>query len=202
MVFDFDGTIADSFETFLEVFEIVAKRPQKLTAEEIKKLRGENLRGIIKYLKIRKWQIPRMVLEAKRLLAARVLKLDTFPGMPGTLKELNGRGYLVYILSTNSSANIEKFLKNRAIDSYFSKINGDIGLRSKSSALKKLVKNERLKSGDCYYIGDETRDVEAAKKAGLTSIGVTWGFNYPASIKASKPDFVARSPKDLLKILK
>ena len=92
--------------------------------------------------------------------------MDTFPGMSEVLKELNGRGYRMYILSTNSSANIEKFLKKHKIGSYFSKINGDIGLRSKSAALKKLMKKEDVKRSDCYYIGDETRDVEAAKKAG------------------------------------
>jgi len=201
LIFDFDGTIADSFESLLSVFENITARPQKLTAKEIKELRGSSLRQIIKFLKIKRWQIPSLMLKAKRQIAVKIIDIKTFEGMPRVLKELHENGYKMFILSTNSSENITKFLKVNHLDAYFYEIYGDIGLRSKSTALKKILKKESLNVSECFYIGDEVRDVEAAKKIGMKSIAVGWGFNYPAALKQAKPDHLSTKPKDLLKYL-
>ena len=201
MIFDFDGTIADSFESVVAIFEEITKRPQKLTAEEINVLRGQGLRQIIKYLKIKKWQLPGMVLKAKKLIGVRITEIETFPGMPETLKRLNENDCRMYILSTNSAANIRKFLEKNSLESYFTGISGDIGLQGKASALKKIIRRYNLDKNDCCYIGDEVRDVHGAKKAGIMSVGVTWGFNDSAAIKNAGPDFTADSPKDLMKTL-
>ena len=201
LIFDFDGTIADSFETLLGIFEEITARPQKLTAQEIKDLRGKSLKDIIMYLRIKRWQIPRLLIKAKRLVSLKMSLIQTFPGMSEVLKQLDKSGHRMYILSTNNSGNIERFLRKNRLDGYFTKIYGDIGLRSKSSALRKIIKKEGLKADDCIYIGDEARDVEAAGKAGVVSIGVTWGFNNAAAIKKSNPSAIASSPKNLLKII-
>lgn len=201
VIFDFDGTIADSFESVLTIFEEITKRPEKLTTKEIDILRGQSLRQIIKYLKIKKWQLPGMVFKAKKLIGMRITEIKTFPDMPETLRQLRDDGCGMYILSTNSADNIGKFLKKNDLDGYFAGISGDIGLQGKASALKKIIRKYKLGKSNCYYIGDEVRDVQGAKKAGVTSVGVTWGFNDPAAIKAAGPDYTADLPKDLLKIL-
>lgn len=201
LIFDFDGTIADSFETLLAIFEEVTKRPAKLTAAEVNDLRGQSLKEIIRYLKIKRWLIPRLILKAKRLIAVKIIDIKIFPGMPDAIRQLHENGNKIYIMSTNSSVNIHKFLKKNELDDCFEKIYGDIGLRSKSSALKKIMKRERLRPDDCVYIGDEVRDIEAAKKAKATSVAVAWGFNYPKALNAAKPDALTKTPKDLIKFL-
>jgi phosphoglycolate phosphatase len=67
-------------------------------------------------------------------------------------------------------------------------------------APRPIIKKEHLNRVDCVYIGDEVRDVEAAKKAGVKSVGVTWGFNNAQAIKTADPDITANQPKDLLNI--
>jgi phosphoglycolate phosphatase len=200
LIFDFDGTIADSFELLLAIFEQIAPRPQKLTAEEIKQIKGENLRQITKYLKIRRWQIPRLLFRGRKLLSIKILSVKPFPAIPGVLKQLDSVGLDMYLLSTNSPDNINKFLKKNGLETYFKNIYGDIGLRSKASAINRIIKKEHLNRVDCVYIGDEVRDVEAAKKAGVKSVGVTWGFNNAQAIKTADPDITANQPKDLLNI--
>jgi phosphoglycolate phosphatase len=201
VIFDFDGTIADSFETFLGIFEEIAARPERLTPSEVKDLRGKSMGQIVEYLKIKRWQIPRYVLKAKKLIAIRIGGIKTFSGMPETLKQLDEAGHRMFILSTNSSKTIDAFLRANDLDGYFIKVYGDIGLRSKSSALKKIIKKEKLKATDCAYVGDEVRDVVAAKKAGIMSVAVSWGFNYPTALKQAGPSALAAEPKDLIKIL-
>jgi HAD superfamily hydrolase (TIGR01549 family) len=200
LIFDFDGTIADSFETLLAIFEEVHARPQKLTPDEIKMLRGEPIKKIIKYLKIRRVLVPRLIIKAKRLLTQRMGSIQTFQYLPQVIHELHQRGAPMYIISTNSPANIEHFLKKNKLDGCFTKIYGNTGLFSKASAIKKIIRKEKLNRADCVYIGDEVRDIDAARKAKITSVGVTWGFNSPAAIKDARPDITAQKPKDLLKI--
>ena len=48
------------------------------------------------------------------------------------------------------------------------------------------------------YVGDETRDIEAAKRAGFISIGVPWGYDSLRLIQKSCPDFIAETPRQLL----
>lgn len=201
IVFDFDGTIADSFETLVGIFEGITKRRHKLTPAEIKNLRGQSLSGIIKYLKIKKWQLPRLMVSGKRQIALKMIDIKPYPGLPAVLKKLNAQGYTMLILSTNSSDNISSFLKNHGLDRYFEKVYGNIGLRGKATALKKVMKAERLKAADCIYIGDEVRDVLASKKAGVTHIAVGWGFNFPETLKLNNPDALAETPADLPKLL-
>lgn len=199
LIFDFDGTLADSFETLLDIFEEVTKREQKLTIAEIADLRGKNLKEIIKYLKIKRWQIPRLLLKAKKQLSVRVEHIRLFPGVKQTLTELS-RDNKIYILSTNSSDNIRLLLKKNKIDKYVAAVYGDIGLRSKSSALKKLINKEGLKRADCIYIGDEVRDIQAAKKAKVRSAGVTWGFNTTEAIRQAGPDIIINKTRKLTRL--
>jgi phosphoglycolate phosphatase len=200
LIFDFDGTIADSFETFLAIFEEVTNRPQRLTPKEVEDLRGQNLKQIIKYLKIRRWQVPGLIIRAKRLIGLRMGDVHAFDTISQALRQLDGQDYKMYVLSTNSPQNIIKFLKKNQLDGYFVKVYGNIGLLGKSAAIKKILKKEKVRPQDCAYIGDEVRDIEAAKKAGVKSVGVTWGFNSPAAIKQAFPSFVAEKPADLARV--
>lgn len=108
----------------------------------------------------------------------------------------------MYILSTNSPSNINEFLHNNNLGKYFHNVYGDVGLRGKASAIRKILKREGLHPADCVYIGDEVRDVAAAKKARVRSIAVGWGFNYPEALAQAGPWALAKNPSDLPRLLK
>lgn len=50
-------------------------------------------------------------------------------------------------------------------------------------------------------MGDEIRDIEAAKKAGVGAVAVGWGYNILKILKEQNPDYLVRSPKELAKVL-
>jgi phosphoglycolate phosphatase-like HAD superfamily hydrolase len=200
LVFDFDGTIADSLKTLVAIFEEVTDRPEKLTATELAALRSQSLKEVIRELRIRPWQIPSVSRRMKKLAASRIPATNIVPGMGEALVALHGCGYRLVVLSTNSPGTIRSFLVNNGIDSCFSGIYGDIGLRGKTSALKRIAKAERTISSGCVYVGDEVRDIEAAKRAGLPSVGVAWGFTDPDALRRVAPRAFARTPEDLLQI--
>jgi phosphoglycolate phosphatase len=185
----------------LSVFQEVTGRTVPLTQEEIKQLRGLPLKQVIKYLKIRSWQIPKLIIKAKAKIALKITDIKPFPGLPKAIGQLQRDGYKMYILSTNSPANIEKFLKANDINDCFVDIYGDIGLRGKAAGLKKLIKRQKLAKADCLYIGDEVRDIEAARKVGIKVVAVGWGFNSSQALKMAQPNAVILKPNQLLEVV-
>lgn len=104
------------------------------------------------------------------------------------------------ILSSNNKTNIVKFLKNYRID-FFDFIYSEKNLFGKSRAIDNLLKKQDLKPQEIIYVGDEIRDIEAAKKSKIKVVAVTWGFNTKAILEKMKPDFLVENPDELLKIL-
>ncbi|MDE1866773.1 MAG: HAD hydrolase-like protein, partial [Thaumarchaeota archaeon] len=71
----------------------------------------------------------------------------------------------------------------------------------KARLLKKLMKEKTIPHKDPIYVGDEIRDVEAAKKAGIRVIGVAWGYNTKAALQKANPDYIVEKPEELQEII-
>jgi len=115
--------------------------------------------------------------------------------------DLHKRGMPLYITSSNSTGNILKFLQTHDMDRYFVRVYGNVGLFGKARALRQVLKTNQLRPEQVTYIGDETRDIEAAKHVGIRSVAVTWGFNSAALLKTHEPDALAKTSAELAKIL-
>ena len=202
LIFDFDGTIADSFGILVEVFEQITKRQAKFSAEEIERLRGLQARQILKYLKIRRWQVPRLLVLGRRAIGGQIDNIRPVSGLPRVLKQLHETGYPMLILSTNSQANIQRFLDKHQLSQYFDGVYGGVGILNKSAAIKKLIAKQKLAASDCLYIGDELRDILAARKAKINYISAGWGFNSVAALKLEKPMLLVEKPAELISAIK
>ncbi|HVO28814.1 MAG TPA: HAD hydrolase-like protein, partial [Candidatus Paceibacterota bacterium] len=51
------------------------------------------------------------------------------------------------------------------------------------------------------FVGDEIRDVEAAKKNKLAAVGVTWGVNSREGLAGARPDAIVDTAGELLEYL-
>ncbi|MEB3145344.1 MAG: HAD hydrolase-like protein, partial [Cylindrospermopsis raciborskii 1523720] len=67
--------------------------------------------------------------------------------------------------------------------------------------MSSVIKQRQIKPQTVIYVGDETRDIEAAKKANLKVIAVTWGFNSPEALTRENPDFLIDHPRELLEAI-
>jgi phosphoglycolate phosphatase len=197
LIFDFDGTIADSFSVLIEVFGQLVKNADKIGVNEIEELRGMSVSQIVKRLKIKRWQIPRLVIRGRQALGLQIDTIQLIKDLGPVIRSLHRQGYRMFILSTNSPLNIQRFLKNNGLDDCFANVYGNAGVLNKTSALKKLMAKERQAAGSCLYIGDEIRDITAASKAGLDYIAVSWGYNNKQSLEAQNPMKLVDTPKQL-----
>lgn len=197
IIFDFDGTIADSFETAVSIVHDMIRPDRPVTPKEIADLRRMNLIDVAKREHIAIWRMPFMLMRGRRLMSKRLSEVKLFTGMDQVIKQLHQKGYRLLIMSSNSPANIKKFLHSYKLDKYFIKIYGGAGLFGKSRLLRRILRLNRLSSKECVYIGDEIRDVEASKEVGMPCISVGWGYNASSVLRKHQLLGVAQKPEEL-----
>lgn len=78
--------------------------------------------------------------------------------------------------------------------------NNDLDIFGKHTVINSFIKKHNLNKKDVLYIGDELRDIEACKKSKIKIISVTWGFDSCDLLLSGNPDFVAKTPTDIIEI--
>lgn len=181
VILDFDGTLADSFPWFIRVFNEVADKFsfRKIRDHEIDTLRGLSGREMMKHLGVATWKVPLIVAHMRKLKTRDIDTIKLFPGVPEMMRGLKAAGIELAIVSSNAPHNVEKVLgANRALIDYL-----DCGgsIFGKASMLEKVLKQSATPADRALCIGDEIRDLEAAKSAGIPFGAVAWGYtNLPA----------------------
>jgi phosphoglycolate phosphatase len=203
IVFDFDGTISDSFDLVVNIINYYADEFGYPVAshDEITKLRNLSSREVLQVSEIPFWKMPFLIGKVKKEMNHRMVHLNPIPGMKDVLGELKSRGCKLGILTSNSEKNVRDFLKRNHMDDLFEFIYSGSTLFGKDRVLKKILRQENIDLDRLIYVGDETRDVEAAKKMGIRAIAVSWGFNSSPALAAHNPDFLIHQPRELLHVL-
>lgn len=193
LVFDFDGTIADSIEVLVKTIAEVVPGVTKdfLTREEAVYLLDSKIQYFIKEFRLRELKLLLMAKVIRKHYAKRIPQLKPIKGIPEVLNLLKNQGNRLIILTSSPEAPVREFLKNNGIE-VFDDIIGSASIFGKAQHLQKLCDKES------YYIGDELRDINAGKSAGCKAVGVCWGFSKKGDfLNSSKADFVAERPADL-----
>ena len=200
--FDFDGTIADTIPFLLEIINQLARENNfpELKQLEFIKAKSESPLQIIKKYKIPLYKIPGLLIRGQQLLGQKMGQVKFIRGMREILFKLKNKGYRFGILSSNSVANIKLFLQANKCP-VFNFIHSEKNLFGKDKSLKNILKKYKLKKDDIVYVGDEVRDIEACRKAGIKIIAVAWGFNNKDLLFESCPDYMVDKPEDILKLL-
>jgi phosphoglycolate phosphatase len=200
LIFDFDGTLGDSFELVLEIaYELTGLEP--LSEEEIARLRHMPIMKAVREVGIPLRHAPRLVLHGRQMMQARMSEVHAFAGVPEAIKHLHQAGHHMLIVSSNSEQNVRAFLRANELESYFDGVYGGVGLLNKAKALKKVLRQNKLKAEDCFYIGDEVRDILAAQKVHLQPISVAWGYQAAQALEVHRPFALITTPGRLVELL-
>ncbi|MBL8121477.1 HAD hydrolase-like protein [Candidatus Saccharibacteria bacterium] len=202
VIFDFDGTIVDSLAAVIKVYEDLMKKPRRFSKEEIEELQHKDLLQIALELNIPKWKIPWLLFRGRRMFRSHMRSVKVHEGMPEVIADLHDRGVPLYVLSSNGTSNVQKYLQWNNLDKYFLAVYGGAGLLGKARKLHKLFAQEGVTAEGSWYVGDETRDIIGAKAADLKIVAVSWGYNSRQALLDREPDELADTPEELAKVLK
>ncbi|MDJ0776085.1 MAG: HAD-IA family hydrolase [Mastigocoleus sp. MO_167.B18] len=203
IIFDFDGTIADTVEALVVIANRLALEfgyPQ-ITPEELALLRNLTSREIIKYSGISVFKIPFLVKKVKGELKRKIPDLKPISGIQESLLVLKEKDYRLGIITSNSEENVKEFLKINDLESIFEFIYSGVTIFGKTTIINNVLRQKQIKSSEAIYVGDETRDVEASQKANIKVIAVTWGFNNAEVLAKQNPDFLIHHPRELLDVI-
>ncbi|MBF0532175.1 MAG: HAD hydrolase-like protein [Candidatus Omnitrophica bacterium] len=201
LIFDFDGTIADSFHHILRISDVLAEefRFLKVKPEEVEQMKDMNLWQVIEHLRVPIFKVPIILSRAKILVAHGILSIDTVDGLKEVLVKIKDAGIPMGILTSNSPKNVHRFLENHKLN-LFDFVNEAFQLWGKNHCIKRLMEEKKFNPADVIYIGDEIRDIEAAQKIRIRSAAVTWGYNSGRALAALKPNYLINTPEDLLQL--
>lgn len=198
-IFDFDGTIADTLPAFIAVFnKTVRGNEEPMSPEEIQRLRGMPSRKALSKAGVRWWQIPKLIVQGIGDFHALIPTVEPFDGIPEVVRKLHVRGDKLFIVTSNTRESVETFLLNHDLDGFFVDMATSASLFNKARHIRRLMKKHGLSHRSTLYIGDETRDVRAARLAFIRPVSVTWGFNTREILKKQRPSYIVNDPVQLL----
>jgi phosphoglycolate phosphatase len=198
-VFDFDGTICDDLVPSIEVLNSLAERYafKKIDISQISEVRHLTAKQMMGKLGISPWRVPFLLRHGRQALREAVPTLKPIQGMREILSAIRARCSYMGILTSNSEINVCSFLKRNGIEP-FDFIHTGSSLFGKGRLLKRLLRRESLAAKNVWYVGDEVRDIEAAREAGVRCISVSWGFNSRELLSSHLPDNLIDEPSQLI----
>ena len=203
LVFDFDGTIADTLGETRRIFNRIAPDYgiREVAEHELDGLRHLSLKDLLNHLDIPKRRVPALIARGTGMMRGNITELQLITGMREVLIELRRHVRSFGILTSNATANVDLFLRTHGLRDQFDFISSTSKLTGKAKHLKAIRKTFSLRPEELLYIGDELRDVKASQKAGIPIAAVTWGFNSREALMAAAPDYLFDRPEDFLRLL-
>lgn len=199
IIFDFDGTIADTFDLAIEIYNTIAPEYNSRPAgpEDHELLRVKKPQELLKIYGVSRMKLLSLLLRVRKELGSRIDEIKLVDGMEASLREIRNSGYKMGILTSNSVSNVSKFLDIKNLSGHFDFIYSGRSLFGKEKIIRRLLNHENLSADRVVYVGDETRDIEASKNAGIPVVAVSWGLHRREVLASMSPDQIADDPKEL-----
>lgn len=124
---------------------------------------------------------------------------EIYPGIRDALEYLRISGVRMAVLSTHRKSKLDKEIVNYGLSGFFLSVRGSIV--DKTDALTDLMKECRFRPEETAYVGDMAHDIEVGKKAGVLTIGTSWGYYPRERLAKSKPDFLIDNISELKDIV-
>ena len=199
IILDFDGTIADTLDSVVKIVNNHAEHfgYKKVTKEDIPYLQGKRPKEILSYLGISIFKLPLWIKKIHSEINKEIINMTPTVNILPLLSELNDDdNFHIGILTSNTQENVKEFLCKNQLN-FFDFIRTGKSVFGKSHTINKIIKQRRVHKSEVFYVCDEVRDIEAAKKSGITSIAVTWGYNTKDALLKEDPDFLVNTPEEL-----
>jgi phosphoglycolate phosphatase len=197
-IFDFDGTLADSAAWAIGLFNPLADKFgfKRVSRDEIEMLRGQSNREILRYMAIPMWKLPSIAKHARELGRRDAHLIPLFPGAAELLSRLDEAGVRIAIVSSNGEDTIRTVL-GPELAARVAHYGCGASLFGKAAKFRGAMKACGATKQATVCVGDEGRDIEAARQVGLKCVAVTWGYATEAALREAEPDVMVGSFDEL-----
>lgn len=207
IIFDFDGTLVDTKLDIARSVNILLEEEglKKIPEEKIYEFIGNGTEVLLKKSfsyangKMRDGLIDRYLeIYEEHMLD----NTKPFPGILNMLEGLKGRSF--YILTNKHERFAVKILKYFGILHYFKEVVGVDTFNIKKPdpfGILRVIEKEGIERCEVVMVGDSEVDIDTGKNAGVLTCAVLWGLGREEDLIKKKPDFLAKTPEELTKII-
>lgn len=188
IIFDFDGTLANSKHVTTKILEELAEEHHfpKVGPNQIALLQ-EKAESVEQFQMIA-GQFYQKFKEA-------LPEVQLFSGISEMLLDLHNKGFRLAVISSNEESNIRTYFQSQGLD-FISEIYTSSNLLGKDAMIEEFCKKHQLQRDEVIYVGDEVRDYKACQKTEIDMIFVRWGFGEEELVQAI---YYADTPADIIK---
>ena len=193
-IMDFDGTVADSYRLSIESIA----QYKKTKIEDRDGLRRLPTREVIRKFNLSVIDLIRMIFFVRREFHRQINEIKPASGIFEAMRAIKSKGAAIHLISSNSRRNIEDYFKSHGASDLLGDVEVCYTIFGKARNVARIVGESGLDKSNIFYVGDETRDIEAAKKVGIKSVSVPWGYNHSDILAQYKPDHMLTKAGDLV----
>ena len=201
VMFDFDGVIVDSLDVFTVAFLdacAAAGVPGFTTQEDLLAIMEDNFYDGMRARGVDDDRVAEVLRRFGEALVRARHWLKPFPLVPQVIEELGGSRTVVVVTSSPGEV-VEGWLRGHQVTG-IAEVAGAETAHSKVEKIHALT--ARFPGQDVYwYVGDTAGDIREARAAGVTPLGVAWGWHEPEMLVAAGAERIAASPAELLTIV-
>lgn len=214
-IFDLDGTLLDTLDAITYTGNLMLKEMglKESEREEYKYMVGDGAATLVERL-IKKGGDPSCEkLEEAIAVYQREFAIHSmdgvgpYDGILDMLKSLKEEGIKIAVLSNKPHVRTIENIETVFGKGYFDHIQGEMesqGVKKKPdpSGVYQVMDSLDMEKEDCLYIGDTNTDMMTGRNAGLTTVGVTWGFRPEEELKSFDPAYIVHHPMEIAEIVK
>ncbi|HYC41986.1 MAG TPA: HAD hydrolase-like protein [Noviherbaspirillum sp.] len=200
-IFDFDGTLADSFPFFVEQFNRLADRHRfaRIDPEDVHAYRHYTAAEMMKRVGLPRWKLPVVAASFISLMRENADSIPLFERVDDVLQHLSDAGIYLSVMSSNAEDNVVRVLgpANAGLIRHF-----DCGMSifGKAARIRSLLQKTGIPPSKAIYIGDQLTDLEAARKEGIAFGAVAWGYGAIESFRKHAPEEEFNQVTDIKRI--
>lgn len=127
-----------------------------------------------------------------------------FPDVKETLVQLHSEGHQLVLITNKPSKFVPDLMDYLGISHLFAMMlgaNDSIKIKPHPTPIFKVLGELGVMQSEFVFVGDSRNDILAAKNAGVTSIALTYGYNYGEPIANESPDYIIHDFAELLPLI-
>ena len=204
ILFDFDGVLADTIDDLLNFAKETCAQlglQRNPIPADLDALENMSFADYGRQLEVPAYQIDEFVRLCLQMFNQRPRPPKIFTGMKHVVSEL-AKQNTIAILTGNTTPTVEAFLKENGLLKYVDLLIGVEQKGTKSEKIRRALNELAQPKESVYMVGDAVSDIRAARETAIKSIAVSWGHQSSSRLMSAGPDYLVRSPQELLELLR
>ena len=201
-IFDLDGTLARTQASIARPVNMTLRyfgledRP----VEAFNYYAGDGLKKSLERALIDAGDTGASHLEEGFPMCKRWMEEEPYQNIPEALRALRDAGIRTAVLTNKVHAAAVKLLGKLFGEDAFDHIQGQvegIPIKPDPAGVYEILDRFGFRKNECLYFGDTNTDMRTAHNAGVTAVGVTWGFRPRTELEENNADIIIDDPREI-----